>query len=71
MLDLTPAEVVRLVQGITAIPDNLMFINEDDKMAMWIDDPHTLSLAEKINELGARDDVIAYMEKHYGGEKSE
>lgn len=65
MLDLTPTEVVRLVQGITAIPDNLMFVNESDQLSMWHDDKHTLSLAEKINAQGEREDVIAYMKEHY------
>lgn len=64
--DLTPAEIVVFVQIISALPDNVMVVNENDELTMLAELDSAQSLAVKLREAGEREDVKAFIDKHYG-----
>ena len=70
-MDLTPIEVVRLVQIVAALPEGAMVMNENDELTMLATDEHTQTLARKIREQGDREDVKAYIDAHYGKENED
>lgn len=66
--DLTPAEVVAFVQLLQSVPENVMIVNENNELTMLDNLDSVQSLAAKLNEAGDREDVKAYIDKHYGKE---
>jgi hypothetical protein len=67
MLDLTPGEIVRLVQIINhADLEGVMVFNDDDELTTFESHPDTESLIAKITAEGDREDVKAYIDEKYG-----
>jgi len=60
-LDLTAAEVVRLVQIINSLPENAMMVHED-VLYRAEDHPVVKTLVEKVSDELQREDVIHYMQ---------
>lgn len=65
LLWLEPSEVVRLVQLFNFIPEHAMTMNEDNQMSLFEEDPFVVSLAQKVSKLSERDDVKAYIDRHF------
>lgn len=62
--DLTPEEVVALAQIVINIPDGTM-VFVGDVLTKIEDAPGAITLAEKINQAGEREDVKKYIKERY------
>lgn len=62
-LELTPYEVIRLVQGLKTVSDSVLIANEKDEVTFWTNDKHTKSLLKKIVALGDDPEVKTLIEE--------
>lgn len=67
--DLTAKEIVALVQLIKTADERALVLNDDGEMTFLINLPQCISLMEKINKSGEREDVKKLIEKIRGDEQ--
>ncbi len=64
--ELTPAEIVWIVQAINSMPDGVMIFNDKDELTMLANVPEAETVASKLKLAMEREDVAAYVKEYFG-----
>ena len=66
LFELTPQEIVWIVQAINSMPDGVMIFNDKDELTMLVNVPEAETVASKLKLAMEREDVAAYVKEYFG-----